>query len=183
MTGAGWSRPRASKWPVTQQRMDPFPGIAGAARPLLWEMRFLGLSLRAGDREPRTDTQAPLQSREGPGSRCTGRVPAGCRQRLMRGLLASGRVWMFLQLPPLSKGRSGLAGWGRRSCQLARRDCALLPCLTPGIAGPPTFRLGWPRVTRCQAPCSRANGPWAGPPTPATLGPTEPFLPAVCLWT
>lgn len=23
----------------------------------------------------------------------------------------------------------------------------------------------------------------AGPPTPATLGPTEPFLPAVCLWT
>lgn len=31
-------------------------------------------------------------------------------------------------------------------------------------SGPPDLQAGAPWVTRCQAPCSGIDGPWAGPP-------------------
>ena len=72
---------------AASKRTDPFRGIAGAAQPLLRETRVLGLSLGAGDRRW---TRGRLCDRERAlAAACSGQVPTGCRQRLMRGLLAS----------------------------------------------------------------------------------------------
>ena len=113
------------------------------------------------------DTRAPLRSREGPGSRVQRASAHGLSpeadERVAGVRHGCGRS---CSSHPCLRG-IGAGGWGRRSCRVARRDCALLSCLKPGIPGPPTFRLGRPRVTRCQALCSRVDGPWAGPPTPA----------------
>lgn len=92
----------ASKW------TDPFPGIAGAARPLLRETHFLGLSLGVDDRRwtPRRlwDQERALAAA------CRGQAPAGCCQRLMRGLLASVTGVDVPAAPTPFYGASGLEG-------------------------------------------------------------------------
>lgn len=112
------------------------------------------------------DTRPPLQSREGPGSRVQRASARGLSpeadERVAGVHHGCGRS---CSSQPCLRG-VGAGGWGRCSCRVARRDCALLSCLTPGIPGSPTFRLGWPWVTRCQAPCSGVDGPWSGRPPP-----------------
>lgn len=123
----------ASKW------TGPFPGIAGAARPLLRETHFLGLSLGADDRRW---TRGRLWDQERAlAASCRGQAPAGCCQRLMRGLWRPSRVWMSLQLPPLSTGRRG---WRVRTPLLPggreRRHVSVLP--HSWDPGPPDLQAG-----------------------------------------
>ena len=92
-------------------------------------------------------------------------LPAGCRGRLMKGLLASVTGVEISAAPPPHFQR-GIWGWGVGSLSLLPGPAGLHFALLPSPLGPRprTCRLGWPWVTRLQSPCSGVDGPSAGSP-------------------